>query len=161
MSVKLAKAMGAKVTVLSQSDKKKEDSVRLGADQFFATSAPDTFKVLTNSFHLILNTVSADLDMNQYVKMLKTGGTIVNLGIPEKKDMTVLVGPLIFRRKSIAGSMIGGMKETQEMLDFCSVHNIVCDIEKIPIQKINDAYDRVLRSDVRYRFVIDISSLSA
>jgi len=159
IGVKIAKAMGAKVTVLSQSLKKKDDAIRLGADQFFATSDPETFKTQASTFDLILNTVSADIEYNQYIRLLKVGGAIVALGIPEKMDVPVSIGALIMGRRNVTGSIIGSISETQEMLDFCSEHTIVCDIEKIPIQKINEAYDRVVSSDVRYRFVIDMSSL--
>ena len=159
MGVKLAHAMGAEVTVLSHSLRKQEDAKRLGADHFYATSDPETFKKLDRHFDLIINTVSADLDWNAYLNLLKVDGAFIVVGIPEK---AVPVGafPLLFGRRSLAGSLIGGIAETQEMLDFCGKHNIACDVEVIPMQKVNDAYERVLKSDVRYRFVIDMASLN-
>lgn len=158
MGVKLAHAMGAEVTVLSQSLKKQADGKRLGADHFYATSDPETFTKLAGTFDLIINTVSARLDWTQYLDLLKLDGTMVVVGLPEK-DIPLGVFSLTSRRRSIAGSQIGGIREIQEMLDFCSKHNIACDIEMVPIQKVNEAYERVLKSDVRYRFVIDMASL--
>ncbi|HEX6821084.1 MAG TPA: NAD(P)-dependent alcohol dehydrogenase [Candidatus Sulfotelmatobacter sp.] len=158
MGVKLAHAMGADVTVLSQSLKKQTDGKRLGADHFYATSDPETFTKLAGSFDLLLNTVSAQIDWSQYLDLLKLNGTMVVVGLPEK-DIPVGAFSLTSRRRSIAGSQIGGIHEIQEMLDFCSQHKIACDIEMIPIQKVNEAYERVLKSDVRYRFVIDMASL--
>lgn len=158
MGIKIAHALGAEVTVFSQSTRKQADAKRLGADYFHATSDPATFEKLQNRFDLILNTVSADVDWNQYVNLLKTDGALVILGVPTTQ-IPVAATPLILGRKSIAGSVIGGIEETQEMLDFCSQHNIVSDIEMIPVQKINEAYERILKSDVRYRFVIDMESL--
>lgn len=160
MGVKLAHALGADVTVLSHSLKKEADGKRLGADHFYATSDPETFTKLAGAFDLILNTVSATMDWSQYLDLLKLDGTMVVVGLPEK-DIPVGAFSLTSRRRSIAGSQIGGIRETQEMLDFCNQHKIACDIELVPIQKINEAYERVLRSDVRYRFVIDMSSLSS
>ncbi|AWN73322.1 NAD(P)-dependent alcohol dehydrogenase [Legionella anisa] len=159
MGVKLAHAMGAEVTVLSHSLNKEADGKRMGADHFFATSDPETFQKLTNYFDLIICTVSAKIDWNEYIKLLKRDGTMVVVGIPEE---SIPINPfsMISRRRSLAGSMIGGIKETQEMLDFCGKHNIASDIELIPIQQVNEAYERVVKSDVRYRFVIDIASLS-
>lgn len=158
VAVKLAVAMGAQVTVLSQSLKKMEDGLRLGATEYRATSDPDTFKELAGSFDLILNTVSANLDLADYLKLLKLDGTLVELGMPEH-PMEVPAGALIFGRRSIAGSLIGGIAETQEMLDFCAEHDVTPEIEVIEPGYINDAYERVLASDVRYRFVIDTQSL--
>jgi uncharacterized zinc-type alcohol dehydrogenase-like protein len=158
MGVKLAHALGAEVTVLSQSLKKQADGKRLGADHFYATSDPETFKKLNKSFDLIVNTVSTGIDWNQYLELLKVDGTLVVVGVPDK-DVPVKALPLILGRRSLAGSVIGGIRETQEMLDFCGQHGITCDIELVPIQKANEAYDRVLKSDVRYRFVIDMASL--
>jgi alcohol dehydrogenase (NADP+) len=157
MGVKIAHALGAEVTVLSQSLKKRDDGIRMGADHFYASNA-GTFAKLQDQFDLIVNTVSADLDWNQYFKLLKLDGTMVMVGLPELK-MTVDPFALIGRRRSLAGSMIGGVKETQEMLDFCGKHKLGCDVEITPIQNVNEAYERVLKSDVRYRFVIDIASL--
>ena len=159
MGVKLAHAMGAEVTVLSQSLKKKEDGKRLGADYFYATSDAETFSRLKGQFDLIINTVSASLDWNQYLSLLKLDGTLVIVGVPEDQVPPVNAFTLIGGRKSLAGSLIGGIKETQEMLDFCGRHGIACDIEVIPAEKINEAYERVIKSDVRYRFVIDMATL--
>lgn len=160
MGLKLAHALGADVTVLSQSLRKQQDAERLGADHFYATSDPETFKKLAGTFDLIINTVSAPMDWNAYLSLLALDGSLVVVGIP---DQPTPVGafPLIMGRHSLAGSGIGGIQETQEMLDFCAQHNIVCDIEVIPIQEVNEAYERVLQSDVRYRFVIDMASLQS
>lgn len=158
MAVKLAHAMGAEVSVLSQSLKKKEDGERLGADHYYATSDETTFTDLRGQFDLILNTVSANLDLGQYLSLLKTDGALVELGLPEH-PMTVPAGPLLGQRRSLSGSMIGSIKETQEMLDFCGEHNIGAEIEVISADKVNEAYERVVASDVRYRFVIDTSTL--
>jgi uncharacterized zinc-type alcohol dehydrogenase-like protein len=160
MGVKLAHAMGAKVTVLSQSLKKMEDGLRLGADEYYATSDPETFVRLAGSFDLILNTVSANLDLNSYLSLLAVNGTLVELGIPEH-PMQEAAFPLVSMRRSLSGSMIGGIAETQEMLDFCAEHNVRPEIEVIAPDYINEAYERVLASDVRYRFVIDTQSLRA
>ena len=160
MGVKLAHAMGAEVTVLSQSLKKREDGQRLGADHFYATSDPETFTKLQGSFDLIINTVALAIDWNAYINLLKVDGTLVVVGVPDK-EIPLQAFPLIFGRRSVAGSLIGGLKETQEMLDFCGQHGVTSDIEVIPIQKINEAYERILKSDVRYRFVIDLASLGA
>jgi uncharacterized zinc-type alcohol dehydrogenase-like protein len=158
MGVKLAHALGAEVTVLSHSLKKVEDGRRLGADYFFATSDPSTFQKLRGKFDLIINTVSAQMDWNQYLNLLALDGTMVVVGIPEEQ-VPVGAFSLIGGRRSLAGSLIGGIRETQEMLDFCGQHGIVCDIEKIPMSQVNEAYERVVRSDVRYRFVIDMGTL--
>jgi alcohol dehydrogenase (NADP+) len=158
MGVKIAHALGAQVTVLSHSLKKQEDAKRMGADQFYATSDQKTFEVLKGHFDLIVNTVSIEIDLNQYLSLLGLDGTMVIVGLPEK-EMSIGAFSLINARRSIAGSVIGGIMETQEMLDFCNKHNISCDIELIPIQKVNEAYQRVINSDVRYRFVIDTKSL--
>ena len=158
MGVKIAHALGAEVTVLSHSMKKMEDAKRLGADHFFATSDPETFTKLAGTFDLIINTVSAEIDWNQYLGLVKLDGTMVVVGVPEKPT-PIHSFSLIGGRKSLAGSGIGGIKETQDMLDFCSKHNITCDIELISADKINEAYERVLKSDVRYRFVIDMATL--
>jgi uncharacterized zinc-type alcohol dehydrogenase-like protein len=159
MGVKLAHAMGAEVSVLSHSMRKKEDAMRMGADFFYATSDATTFKNLQGRFDLIINTVSAEMDWNAVLNLLKLDGSMVVVGIPEHQ-IPVNAFALIGGRRSLSGSLIGGIKETQEMLDFCGKHDIVCDIEKIPIQKVNEAYERVVKSDVRYRFVIDIASLN-
>jgi uncharacterized zinc-type alcohol dehydrogenase-like protein len=158
MAVKLAAAMGAEVTVLSQSLKKMEDGLRLGARRYYATSDPDTFTDLGGSFDLIINTVSANLDLNSYMSLLAVDGTLVQVGMPE--DSMAIAAPLVVsKRRSISGSMIGGIAETQEMLDFCAEHDVAPEIEVIAPDYINEAYERVLASDVRYRFVIDTESL--
>ena len=158
MAVKLAHAMGAEVTVLSQSLKKQEDGLRLGADHYYATSDEGTFETLAGSFDLIINTVSASIDISSYLQLLTLDGALVNVGAPAE-PLPVNVFALIMGRRSFAGSAIGGIRETQEMLDFCAEHNLGAEIEVIPAEKINDAYERVLASDVRYRFVIDASTL--
>jgi len=158
MGVKIAHALGAEVTVLSHSLKKQEDGKKLGADYFYATSDPKTFEKLKGYFDLIINTVSAELDWNQYLELLALDGAMVVVGIPEKQT-PVGSFPLVAGRRSLAGSLIGGIKETQEMLDFCSKNNITSEVELVPIQRVNEAYKRVVNSDVRYRFVIDIKSL--
>ncbi|WP_029192668.1 NAD(P)-dependent alcohol dehydrogenase [Paenibacillus harenae] len=160
MAVKLAHAMGAEVTVLSQTLKKKEDSLWLGADHYYATSDSETFKKLAGSFDLIVNTVSAKLDINAYLSLLAVDGTLVNVGAPAE-PLSVQVFSLIMHRRSFAGSMIGGIRETQEMLDFCAEHRIAPEIEVISANQIDEAWERVLASDVRYRFVIDISTMAS
>jgi alcohol dehydrogenase (NADP+) len=158
MAVKIAHALGAEVTVLSQSLKKQEDGLRLGADHFNATNDPDTFEQLAGRFDLIINTVSAKIDVDDYLGLLAVDGTLVNVGAPAE-PLSLNVFSLIGARRSYAGSMIGGIRETQEMLDFCAEHHIGAEIEVISADRINDAYDRVLGSDVRYRFVIDTATL--
>ncbi|WP_293309446.1 NAD(P)-dependent alcohol dehydrogenase, partial [Mycolicibacterium sp.] len=158
MAVKLAAAMGAEVTVLSQSLKKMEDGLRLGAKNYYATSDRDTFKNLRNSFDLVLNTVSANLDLGRYLQMVDLDGVFVELGAPEN-PLVVPPFSIIGMRRSIAGSVIGGIAETQEMLDFCAKHGIASEVEVIQPDYINEAYERVIASDVRYRFVIDTESL--
>ncbi|MFS0699755.1 NAD(P)-dependent alcohol dehydrogenase [Cellulomonas sp. 179-A 4D5 NHS] len=159
MAVKLAHAMGAEVTVLSQSLKKQEDGVRLGADRYYATSDAATFEDLAGEFDLIVNTVSARIDVNAYLGLLAVDGTLVNVGAPAE-PMSVNVFSLLTNRRSYAGSMIGGIRQTQEMLDFCAEHGLGADIELISADQINEAYERVLASDVRYRFVIDTATLA-
>jgi uncharacterized zinc-type alcohol dehydrogenase-like protein len=158
MAVKLAAAMGAEVTVLSQSLKKQEDGLRLGAKAYYATSDPDTFDKLSHSFDLIINTVSAPVDINAFLGLLRLNGTLVIVGAPPQ-PLPVQAFALMNSRASFAGSNIGGIAETQEMLDFCAEHGLAADIETIGADKINEAYERVLASDVRYRFVIDIDTL--
>ncbi|HEY4361831.1 MAG TPA: NAD(P)-dependent alcohol dehydrogenase [Bryobacteraceae bacterium] len=158
IGVKLAHAMGADVTVLSHFPGKQEDAGRLGADHFHAISDPQTFKKLQRCFDLIICTISANIEWNPYFPLLKVDGTMVVVGAPEK-PVSISASPLIAGRCGLAGSYIGGIRETQEMLDFCGRHNIVSDIEIIAMDKINEAYDRVVKSDVRYRFVIDLASL--
>jgi uncharacterized zinc-type alcohol dehydrogenase-like protein len=157
MGVKLAAAMGAKVTVLSQSLKKMEDGLRLGASDYYATEDPNTFDTLAGSFDLIVNTASANLDIGSYMNLLDVDGTLVEVGLPENA-MSVTAFALTTMRRSLSGSQMGGIAETQEMLDFCGLHDIRAEIELIEAGYINEAYRRVLASDVRYRFVIDTSS---
>jgi uncharacterized zinc-type alcohol dehydrogenase-like protein len=150
--------MGAEVTVLSHSLSKKDDGLRMGATHYYATDDELTFERCNRAFDLIINTVSANLDLNRYMRLLDRDGTLVEVGLPEN-PMPVSAGTLTARRVSLAGSNIGGVVETQEMLEFAATHGIGSDIEVIPASKINKAYDRVVASDVRYRFVIDISTL--
>src|SRR5919199_1278454 len=157
IGVKMAHILGAEVTVLSHSLKKEEEAKKMGANTFYATSDPNTFKKLRGYFDLMINTVSVELDFNKYLKLLALDGTMVLVGLPENL-ISVAPFSLVSARRSVAGSAIGGIRETQEMLDFCSKNNIVCDIELIPIEKVNEAYERVVKSDVRYRFVIDIAN---
>jgi len=159
MAVKIGHAMGADITVLSHSDKKKEDSKRLGANSFYSTADGSVFKNHANEFDLIICTVSAKIDWNQYLGLVKRDGAMVLLGIPENQ-VPVSAFPLIMGRKALAGSLIGGIKETQEMLDFCGKHNITSDIELIKMEQINEAYERMMNGDVRYRFVIDIENFA-
>ncbi|MGA5822324.1 NAD(P)-dependent alcohol dehydrogenase [Kitasatospora sp. NPDC094028] len=158
MGVKLAHAMGAEVTVLSQSLRKREDGLRLGADDYRATDDPATFTELADSFDLIVNTVSADLDLSAYLGLLRVDGTMVQVGLPEK-PVSLNAYALVGRRRSLAGSMIGGLPETQEMLDFCGEHGITAEIELIRAEQINEAYQRALDGDVRFRFVIDAATI--
>ncbi|WIB00601.1 NAD(P)-dependent alcohol dehydrogenase [Curtobacterium sp. MCBA15_012] len=159
MAVKIAVALGAEVTVLSQTTSKQEDSLRYGAKAHFATKDPATFEQLAGSFELIINTVSAKLDMQAYLGLLQVDGTLVNVGAPSE-PLEVPAFALIPRRLSWAGSAIGGIAETQEMLDFCAEHGILPETELISADQINEAYERVLSSDVRYRFVIDAATLA-
>jgi len=155
LAVKIAAAKGAEVTVLSQSLSKQADGLAFGAKDYYATSDPATFEQLANTFDLIINTVSsADLDLNAYLSLLRLDGTLVNVGAPAQ-PLPVSVFTLFGNRRSFAGSGIGSIAETQEMLDFCAEHGVAPEIEVIGAEQINDAYERVLRSDVRYRFVID------
>jgi uncharacterized zinc-type alcohol dehydrogenase-like protein len=158
MAVKLARAMGADVTVLSQSLRKEEDGLKLGAEAYYATSDDATFDELAGRFDLIINTVSAALDIGRFLSLLRTDGVLVNVGAPPE-PLSVPVFALLPQRRSFAGSAIGGIRETQEMLDFCAEHGIGAEIEVVSADQINDAWERVLRSDVRYRFVIDSATL--
>jgi len=157
MGVKLAKAVGARVTVLSHSPSKRDDALQLGADDFIATGDADAFEKNTKRFNFILDTVSAKHDYNAYLNLLRRDGTMVLVGAPDPTPLSAF--SLIAGRRRLAGSAIGGIRETQEMLDFCAEHGVASDVEVIPIQQINEAYERAVRSDVRYRFVIDIASL--
>ncbi|MFD7055178.1 NAD(P)-dependent alcohol dehydrogenase [Streptomyces mirabilis] len=159
MAVKLAHAMGAEVTVLSQSLKKQDDGLRLGADHYHATSDPATFEQLAGTFDVIVNTVSAPIDLDAYLSLLATDGILATVGAPAE-PVSLNVFGLLGRQRALAGSLIGGIGETQEMLDFCAEHRIGSAVEVIPAEKINESYERVLASDVRYRFVIDIATLS-
>ncbi|WP_086779927.1 NAD(P)-dependent alcohol dehydrogenase [Streptomyces griseus] len=158
MAVKIAHALGAEVTVLSQSLRKKDDGLKLGADHYYATSDPKTFEELAGTFDVILSTVSAPLDFGAYLGLLRTDGTLVNVGAPEE-PVSLNLFSLIMGNRSIAGSAIGGIAETQEMLDFCAVHGLGAEIEVIGASQVNEAYERVLASDVRYRFVIDTATI--
>jgi len=158
MAVQIAHAMGAEVTVLSQSLKKKDDGLELGADHYYATSDPETFEKLAGTFDLIINTVSAKIDIDAYFSLLTLDGTLVSVGAPGE-PLQLKVQSLIHYRRSFAGSLIGGIRETQEMLEFCAEHNIAPKIEVISADQIDEAYERVLASDVKYRFVIDISTM--
>ncbi|AVL96027.1 MULTISPECIES: NAD(P)-dependent alcohol dehydrogenase [Microbacterium] len=159
MGVQIAHALGAEVTVLSQTLAKQDDGLRLGADHYFATGDRETFRELRGSFDVILNTVSAVIDLRSYLGLLDVDGTIVCVGAPAEA-LALNAGSLIAGRRSIAGSNIGGIRETQEMLDFCAEHGITAQIEVIPASAINEAYERVLASDVRYRFVIDAATFA-
>ncbi len=156
MAVKLAVSLGAEVTVLSTSPSKEADAKALGAHHFALTKNEEHFKALKNSFDFIIDTVSAQHDIASYLNLLRVDGTMILLGIPPEASL-IHNSPLVMKRRRLAGSLIGGIKETQEMLDYCAEHGIVSDIELIPISYINEAYERVLKSDVRYRFVIDMA----
>jgi uncharacterized zinc-type alcohol dehydrogenase-like protein len=158
MGVKIAHALGAEVTVLSQTLRKKDDGLALGADHYYATSDDATFEALAGTFDLIVSTVSAPLPFDKYLSLLKTDGALVNVGAPEE-PVSLNLFSVIGGRKTLAGSMIGGIRETQEMLDFCAEHGFGAEIELIRADQINEAYERVLASDVRYRFVIDTATI--
>ncbi|HKU00023.1 MAG TPA: NAD(P)-dependent alcohol dehydrogenase [Paraburkholderia sp.] len=159
MGVKLAHAMGAHVVLFTTSPSKIEDGKRLGADEVVISKDPEQMKAHANSFDLIVNTVAAQHDLNPFIELLKRDGTMTLVGAPEHDHPSPQVFNLIFKRRRLAGSLIGGIAETQEMLDFCGQHGITSDIEMIKMQDINNAYERMLKSDVKYRFVIDIDSL--
>ena len=160
MGVKFAHALGAEVTVLSHSANKEADARKLGADHFVLTSDKAAMKSVAGKFDLILNTVSAEHEINQYLNLLTTDGTLVVIGLPGV-PFAVSAGALLSGRKSMAGSMIGGIAELQEMLNFCGEHNLVSEIELINADYVNQAYERTIKSDVRFRFVIDIATLSS
>ena len=160
MGVKLAAAMGARVTVFTTSANKRDDAQRLGAQDVIVSRDADAMAAAAGRFDFILNTVAAPLDLDPYLAALKRDGTMVLVGVPAEPHKSPQVGNLVFGRRSLAGSLIGGIRETQEMLDFCHEHGITADIEMIRAEEINDAYERMVRSDVKYRFVIDIASLS-
>lgn len=157
MGVKIAKAMGAKVTVLSHSPAKRNDALKLGADDFIATRDENAFRENAGRFDFILDTVSATHDYNAYLNLLRRDGTMVLVGLPDPTPLSA--APLVLKRRTLAGSLIGGIRETQEMLDFCAAHGVAADVEVIPIQSVNEAFERMLKSDVHYRFVIDMASL--
>src|SRR5688572_19854019 len=158
MAVKFAHALGAHVVVFTTSPGKKEDALRLGADEVVISKNAEEMEKHVGSFDFILDAVSADHDINAYLNLLRRDGNLTLVGAPEK-PLPVAAFPLLFRRRSLSGSLIGGLPETQEMLDFCGKHNITCDIEMIRMDQINTAYERMLKSDVKYRFVIDMATL--
>jgi alcohol dehydrogenase (NADP+) len=160
MGVKFAHALGAHVVVFTTSPHKKEDAIRLGADEVVISRNADEMQKHAESFDFILDTVSANHDINAYINLLRRDGNITMVGAPEERLGLAAFG-LIMRRRSISGSPIGGIAETQQMLDFCGKHNITADVEVIPIQKVNEAYERLLKSDVKYRFSIDMASLKS
>ncbi len=157
MGLKFAKALGAHTTVFSHSPSKESDARNMGADDFVVTNDPTTLAALPANFDLILNTVSADLNLEEYLRLLKIDATLVVIGLPGK-PYSVGAGTLLSKRRSLAGSMIGGMPELQEMIDFCGRHNILSEVEVIKADYINEAYERTVASDVKYRFVIDAST---
>ena len=160
MGVKLAHALGAHVVAFTTSESKRQDAIALGADEVVVSRNPEEMAAHANSFDLILDTVAASHDLDAFTSLLKRDGTLALVGAPEHEHPSPSVMNLIFRRRRIAGSLIGGIAETQEMLDFCAEHGITADIETIPIQEIEDAYERMLKSDVKYRFVIDSATLA-
>jgi len=160
MGVKFARAFGAHVVVFTTSPNKKEDAIRLGAHEVIISTNTEEMRAHAGTFNFILDTIAADHDINSYINMLGRDGNITLVGAPET-PLQVSAFALLFGRKSLSGSLIGGIAETQEMLDFCAEHSITSDVEVIPIQKINEAYDRLLKSDVKYRFSIDMASLKA
>ncbi len=159
MGVKFAHAFGAHVALFTTSPGKAQDARRLGADEIIISKNPDEMKKQVNSFDFILNTVAAPHNLDAYLELLKRDGTMCLVGVPDQPHPSPSVSNLIFKRRQLTGSLIGGIRETQEMLDFCGKHNITSDVEVIPIQKINEAYERLVKSDVKYRFVIEIASL--
>lgn len=160
MAVKIAKAMGAEVVLFTTSESKIADGKRLGADHVVISKDPEQMKAWTNKLHFILNTVAAPHSLDAFLALLRLDGTMTLVGAPAEAHPSPNVFNLIGKRRSLAGSLIGGIKETQEMLDFCAQHNIVADIELIAMDQINVAYERMLKSDVKYRFVIDMKTLS-
>lgn len=158
VAVKLAAAMGAEVTVLSHSKSKEADGLAFGANRYVATKEEGWQEPFAAHFDLIINTVSAPLDPAPFISTLARGGTMVMLGLPPEK-MQISADALIGKRRSVAGSAIGGIRDTQEMIDFCAAHDITAETEVIPAEDINTAYQRVLDSDVRYRFVIDVNTM--
>jgi len=159
MGIKFAHAFGAQVVLFTTSPGKTADAKRLGADEVVISKNENEMAKHLNSFDFILNTVAASHNLDAFITLLKRDGTMVLVGAPEHPHPSPSVTNLIMKRRSIAGSLIGGLRETQEMLDFCGANGIVADVEMIPIQKINEAYERMLKNDVKYRFVIDLASL--
>ena len=159
MAVKLGHALGAHVTVLSHSPGKRDDALKLGADDFLVTRDAKMLDEHARRFDFIIDTISAEHDYNAYLKLLRRDGIMVLVGIPDPQPLSAFC--LVTKRRRLAGSMIGGIRETQEMLDFCAKHGVAADVEMIPIQKVNQAYERMLKNDVRYRFVIDLASLQS
>ncbi|HEU4708226.1 MAG TPA: NAD(P)-dependent alcohol dehydrogenase [Methylophilaceae bacterium] len=159
MAIKFSHAFGAHTVLFTTSPGKAEDAKRFGADEVVISKNPDQMREHLASFDFIIDTVAASHDLDQYLMLLKRDGVMCLIGVPDHPHPSPSVGNLIFKRRSLVGSLIGGIQETQEMLDFCAEHNITSDIEMIPIQHINEAYERMLRSDVKYRFVIDLASL--
>jgi uncharacterized zinc-type alcohol dehydrogenase-like protein len=160
MAVKFAHALGAHVVVFTSSPNKKNDALRLGADEVVVSRDADQMNKHAGSFDFILDSISAEHDINAYIQLLRRDGNITLVGAPDKPHPVSALG-LLFKRRSLSGSLIGGIAETQEMLDFCGKHNITADVEIIPVQKVNEAYERLLKSDVKYRFSIDIASLKS
>lgn len=160
MAVKFAHALGAHVVVFTTSPNKKDDALRLGADEVVVSRDAEQMKKHVGSFDFILDAVSAEHDINAYIQLLRRDGNLTIVGVPDKPHAVSAYG-LLFGRRSISGSIIGGIAETQEMLDFCGKHNITADVEIIPIQKVNEAYERLLKTDVKYRFSIDMASLKS
>jgi uncharacterized zinc-type alcohol dehydrogenase-like protein len=160
MGVKFAHAFGAHVFVFTTSPGKKQDALRLGADEIVVSGSADEMKKHADSFDFILDTVSAVHDINAYINLLRRDGNLTLVGVPEQPLALAAFG-LLSRRRSLSGSLIGGIRETQEMLEFCGAHNITADVEVIPIREVNEAYERMLRSDVKYRFSIDMASLKS
>ncbi len=158
MAVKFAHAFGADVVVFTTSPSKVEDALRLGANEVVISKNKNEMEKHKNSFDFLLNTVAAEIDLNPYLELLKVDGSLVVVGVPSKPPV-IQTTNLIFRRRKLGGSLIGGLPETQEMLDFCGKHNITCDVEMVSIQQINEAFERTIKSDVKYRFVIDMKSL--
>jgi uncharacterized zinc-type alcohol dehydrogenase-like protein len=160
MAIKFAHALGAHVVVFTTSPNKKEDALRLGADDVIISRDTNQMSKHQGSFDFILDAVSAEHDINAYMQLLRRDGNMTLVGAPDKPH-AVAAFSLIFKRRSLSGSLIGGIAETQEMLDFCGKHNITADVEVIPIQKVNEAYERLSRADVKYRFSIDMASLES
>jgi uncharacterized zinc-type alcohol dehydrogenase-like protein len=160
MAVKIAAAMGAEVTLFSSSNRKRDDAKRLGVHEYIVSSDDGQVGKMKGRLDVIIDTVSADHDMTGLLKALRLDGTMVLVGAPEK-PLALPVFPLLMNRRAVAGSGIGGLPETQEMLDFCAEHRVVADVEVVPIQKVNEAYERLAKGDVRYRFVIDNATLGA